>query len=107
MATGPQRPPAHTAGGGIRILVDVLAFACELAMLALLVVSGWSLGDGGLLGIALAVLYPAVAVLVWARWIAPTATRRLPDPWRFVVQVVLFGLTSAAAAASGRLVLGV
>jgi hypothetical protein len=107
MPRGPDRAATPPAAGGVRLFVDLLAFACELAMLVLLAISGWSLGGGGLLGIALAVLYPALAILVWTVLIAPTAARRLRDPTRFVVQVILFGLTAAATAASGRVVLGV
>jgi hypothetical protein len=85
-----------------RALTDLVAFACELAMLVLLGVSGWGMGNGGLLGIALALCCPALAVLIWTVWIAPRAGRRLADPWRFVVQVVLFGATAAAAVAADK-----
>jgi hypothetical protein len=107
MASAPKRAVGTAGAGPAGMVVDLVAFACELAMLVLLVIAGWSLGDGGLLGIALAVLYPALAIVVWAVWIAPNAARRLPDPWRFAVQFALFAATAAATAAAGRSALGV
>lgn len=92
--------------GGARLGIELLCLLCELAMLALLVISGWSLGNGGLFGIALAVFYPALAVLIWSVWLAPKSRDRLRDPWRFVVQALLFAATGAATALSGRIVLG-
>lgn len=91
----------------MRVLVDVVCFLVELAMLALLTVSGWSLGDGGLIGIALAVLYPALAVVVWALFVARTAEKRLRQPWRLLLQLVLFAATTAATIAAGDRWLGI
>ena len=36
-----------------------------------------------------------MAALVWGRWVAPRASRRLPDPARLVLEVSLFGATLA------------
>jgi len=107
MASAQKRGARPAGAGPAGVVVDLVAFACEIWMLVLLAISGWALGDGGLLGIALGVLYPALAILVWATWIAPTAARRLADPWRFVVQIALFAATATATAASGRVALAV
>lgn len=84
-----------------------LAFGCELAMLVVLGVAGWGLGNGGLMGIAFMIFYPALAILIWSVWMAPRSVRRLADPWRLVAQVALFAGTAALAAAGGHPILGI
>ena len=65
-------------------------FLAELGMLVCLGVGGWQRG-GTLLGSAvLGVVLPIVAAGSWARWIAPRAPRRLRDPARLGVEVMLF-----------------
>jgi hypothetical protein len=81
--------------------VSTLAFVCELFMVALLVFAGASLGSS-LVSIALAVVLPVLAVLIWARWLAPTSRHRLRDPARFVAQVVLFVAVGALVALAGK-----
>lgn len=103
---GPRRPD-YRALDAFRALVDVLCFVAELAMLALLAASGWRLGDGGLIGIALAVLYPALVVVLWSIYIARTAEKRLRQPWRLAVQLLLIAGTTAAAIAGDLMVLGI
>jgi hypothetical protein len=106
---GRARPRRAVDGGwtAVGAGIDVLAFVCELAMLAVLALSGWDLGSGGLLSVSLAVFYPALALLLWAVWLAPRASRRLPDPWRLVAQLALFGGSGAFVATAGHVVLGV
>jgi hypothetical protein len=96
-------PPASPVG----VAVDAVCFLGELGMLVILAIGGWSLGNGGLLGICMAVLYPALAILVWAVWLAPRSQDRLDDPARFVVQVLLFGATGTVSALAGHLLIGV
>jgi hypothetical protein len=68
----------------------VIRFLAELGMLACLGVGGWQLGHSLLASIALGVGLVLVATLIWARWIAPRAPRRLRDPARLGVEVSLF-----------------
>ena len=68
-------------------------FACELAALAAFVWWGWPV-----VGIVAAV---AVGV-VWGAFIAPKARRRLRDPLRLAVELVIFGLAVAALVAVGH-----
>ncbi|MGF0115364.1 DUF2568 domain-containing protein [Promicromonospora sp. Marseille-Q5078] len=100
----PTRPTPPGAVGP----ADLLAFLCELALLALLAVAGWRLGSGTgggaagvVAGLVLLLALPAVAVTVWGRWLARTTAHRLPQPWRLTVQVVLFAAAGALAAAAG------
>jgi uncharacterized membrane protein YfcA len=75
-----------------------LRFACELTALAAFVWWGWPL-----LGVAIAV---AVAVF-WGAFIGPKSARRLPDPWRFGSELVIFAGATAAFLAVDQPVLAV
>lgn len=81
--------------------LDALAFVCELAMVVLLVFAGHGF-TGGWLGWAIGAFLAAVAISIWAQWMAPNSARRLENPTRFTVQVMLF-LTVALYAAGGGL----
>jgi hypothetical protein len=90
-------PPTKPEDVGI---LDALAFVCELAMLVLLVLAGHGLADGWR-GWALGAFLAFVAIGIWAQWMAPTSVRRLENPTRFVVQVMLFLTVALYAAAAG------
>jgi uncharacterized protein DUF2568 len=73
-----------------------LRFVLELCMLVALGI--WGFSENIVLGIAA----PLAAALVWGLWIAPKANRRLRDPVRLAVELVLFGAAGAALAAAGH-----
>ncbi len=82
--------------------IDMVAFVCEVATFVLLVVAVNALIDGGrswLISIPVAI----ALALVWARWIAPTAERRLDDPHRYFAQAAIFLAVGAAAVIAGLL----
>jgi hypothetical protein len=81
---------------------DLLAFVCELLMLVLLVAAGHGLANGWH-GWALGIFLAFVAIGIWSQWMAPRSARRLENPRRYVVQVMLF-LTIALYAAAGGLI---
>jgi hypothetical protein len=77
-------------------------FVAELGMLAGLAVIGWHAGTGRAgsgLGVVLALALPLVAATVWGLWVAPRSRRRVADPGRFVVELVLFGAAVAGLVA--------
>ena len=74
-------------------LLDAVAFAAELAMLAGLVVGGWALGDGWPVSLAVAVVLTVVVAAIWGRWCAPRAAHRLRRPLRWTVKSALFVAT--------------
>jgi len=82
----PDRPRV-SAGMGLLLGIRLLA---ELGLLAALAWAGWHLVDGTLPSLLLAALLPALAVLVWALWVAPRAPHRLGDPARAGAEGVLF-----------------
>ncbi|NUT52955.1 MAG: YrdB family protein [Saccharothrix sp.] len=71
-------------------MVLTARFLTELALLVALGVTGAHLGGGVVLGTAFAVLLPVAAAVLWGLFIGPKARRRLPEPARFGVEVVLF-----------------
>jgi uncharacterized protein DUF2568 len=71
-----------------------LRFVLELCMLVALGIWGFSEN------FVLAVAAPLAAAVVWGLWIAPKATRRLRDPVRLALELLLFGAAGAALAAA-------
>lgn len=76
----------------------VLRFLLELAMLAALLIWGFRVVEPIWMKMLLGLAAPALAVLVWGAYIAPRAPRRLPDPGRIAVEILLFALATVALA---------
>ena len=70
-------------------------FLTELALLAVLAVVVAGLTAAWRCGFRWPRSAVVAAATIWGLWIAPRAQRRLPDPWRLVVEIVLFGLATA------------
>ena len=87
----------------LRPAVLGVRFLSELALLAVLAILGANAGLGTTADVALAVLAPVAAAVIWGIGIAPRARRRWPDPWRFGAEVVLFLAAAAGLAAEGWL----
>ncbi len=66
-----------------------LRFACELA--ALVAVGWW----GWIVSPVLVVALPLLVAVVWGAFVAPRARRRLPDPGRFALEIVIFAAATA------------
>ena len=73
-----------------------LRFVLELCMLVALGI--WGFSENIVLGVAA----PLAAAVVWGLWIAPKATRRLRDPARLALELLLFGAAGAALAVAGH-----
>ncbi|GAA1025957.1 MULTISPECIES: YrdB family protein [Amycolatopsis] len=87
--------------------VLVIRFLTELALLAGLAVAGARLGGNVFLDILAAVLWPALAAVIWGLVIAPQAKRRSPEPTRFFLEFGLFAVAALGLIASGLLVAGI
>lgn len=75
-------------------------FATELCLLGAAAVAGTRLVEGAA-GWALAIVLAVAVGAVWGVAIAPKAGRRLADPARLVVEVVLFASIGILLAATG------
>src|SRR5215469_322659 len=84
--------------------VLAIRFGTELALLAVLVILGLNAGIATADRIVLAVACPVVAAIIWGIAIAPQARRRLADPLRFAVEVVLFGASATGLGVEGSVI---
>ncbi len=99
-----ERAPELRGIAGFVLTVRLLT---ELALVAGLAVAGARLGDGVVFGVVDAILLPLVAIALWSLFIAPKARRRLGEPTRIIVEVVLFAGAGVALALSGWVVVGI
>jgi hypothetical protein len=83
-------------------LLQVAVFLDELALLAVLALAGAGLADATAARIALAVLLPLAAAVVWGLRLAPRAKARLPYPKRLVAKLALTAVASALLVAADR-----
>ena len=79
---------------------DGLRFFLELGTLAAVAYWGWWEAHG-VLRWALAVAAPGGVAVVWGRWLAPKSVRRVGDPRRLVLEILIFGSAVAALARVG------
>lgn len=84
-----------------------LRFLTELALIAAAAVAAADLVDGRPLSIAAAVVGASLVVLVWAAVVAPRARRRLADPWRLVLELIMFLASAAGLAHAGHPIVAV
>jgi hypothetical protein len=84
-----------------------LSFLLEIAALVALGYWGFHAGNTLMVQVALGIGAPAVMVVVWGIFLAPTSKRRLPNPARLVLMVVIFGAAAAALVLAGLPVLAV
>jgi Protein of unknown function (DUF2568) len=91
VAPSPSGMPGPLVGGLLAV-----RFVSELALLA---ATAWAAGarmhspaPAALVGAATALVVAAV----WGLWIAPASGRRLPDPGRLAIEVVLFAGVAVA-----------
>ena len=84
----------------VQSIASVARFVLELVLLAAVGSFGFSFGGaaGWILGIGL----PAIVIAIWGIFVAPRAARRLVDPARLVLELVLFALAMGALAAVGQ-----
>jgi hypothetical protein len=71
-------------------------FACEIAALVAVAWCGWEITP------VLGFVFPALVAGAWGAFIAPKARRRLPDPGRFALELVVFAAATAAFVSVGQ-----
>jgi hypothetical protein len=85
----------------------VIRFLLELCMLATFAYWGSRATDGTAANVAIAIVAPVAAVAVWGVFMAPRSKNRLAERHRIPLEIVLFGLATAALSAAGRLGLAI
>ena len=83
-----------------------LQFLLELAVLAALAYWGSATGGSTSPQVALAIMAPLLAAVVWGIFGSPKAPLHLRGVWRILLQVLFFGSAAAALAARGHVVIG-
>jgi hypothetical protein len=78
--------------------VATVRFACEIAAVVAVVWWGWPVWG---------VVAGVCVVAVWGLWVAPKSARRLSDPARLVVELVIFALAAVGYAAVGQVALAI
>jgi Protein of unknown function (DUF2568) len=77
-------------------------FVIELCMLAAFAYWGSRATDTTATNVALAVVAPLAAIAIWGVWMARRSKSRLPERRRIPIEIVLFGLATAALAQAGQ-----
>ncbi len=80
----------------------VVRFVVELCLLAAVSYGGFQLDGGWPVRMAAGIGAPLLVAGVWGLFVAPKAWRRLPEPWRLGLEIILFGWGVAALAAAER-----
>jgi hypothetical protein len=83
-------------------VVLALQFFLELCALIALGYWGFKTGQGLITKIGLGLGAPLLFAVVWGVSMAPRAAVRVPDPWRLILELVLFGTAATALYVSGR-----
>jgi hypothetical protein len=86
----------------LRIINMMVRFVLELCLLAAVAYWGFQLAGGWPIRLAAGIGAPLLVATVWGLLIAPKAKRRLAEPWRFLCELVLFGLGAAALVMAAR-----
>jgi hypothetical protein len=89
----------------MRQLNLVFRFVLELVVLVALFLWGVSVSDELIVQVILGLGAPALAMAVWGLFVAPRASRRLPDPQRLALEIVVFGAGVLAFLARGDVLL--
>jgi hypothetical protein len=97
-----MEPPVAGRRTGWVVVLQGVQFLGELALVA---GAGWLgalLGNGGWRSAVLAVVGVTAVVVLWAVLMAPRSSRRLPDPARLLVELVLYLGTGISLAQLGH-----
>lgn len=84
-----------------------VAFLLELCMLGALAYWGFRASDNGLVKIVLGLGTPLLAIVIWARFMAPQSKTRLTGWSYLLLKFVLFGAAALGLVAAGQLTLAI
>ncbi|AIE60102.1 YrdB family protein [Bacillus methanolicus] len=86
----------------IKSLNLALRFVLELCALAALTYWGYRAGTGSITKIGLGAGIPLFTAIIWATFGAPGSSMELPEPLRFVLEFIIFGMAAVSIIASGH-----
>ena len=79
-----------------------LRFVLELCLLGALCYWGFHVGNGTIAKVVLGIGAPVLIAVVWGTFMSPQARVRLSRPLHLAMEVVLFGLGTAALLVTGH-----
>ena len=91
----------------MRALNLAFRFILEMVALVALLIWGFSLSDQLIVQLLLGLGTPALAMTIWGTFVSPKAPRRLDDPVRVGLELVVFGAGALAFVGAGFLIPGV
>ena len=91
----------------MRAINLALRFVLEVAVLAGLFLFGIRATGELIVDLVLGIGLPVAVGAIWGTFVSPKAPRRLDDPVRLVVEVVIFGLGAVVWVAADALIVGV
>jgi hypothetical protein len=103
MTTPEPASPARTLPGGLTVVVLALRFGTELALVG---GAAWAASTRPrvvVVAVAAGILAALAVAAVWGVAIAPNSRRRLADPLRLVLEILLFLVVAGGLAAVGHL----
>ncbi|HYJ75738.1 MAG TPA: DUF2568 domain-containing protein [Kineosporiaceae bacterium] len=104
MTTPEPASPARTLPGGLTVVVLALRFGTELALVG---GAAWAAASTRprvvVVAVAAGILAALAVAAVWGVAIAPNSRRRLADPLRLALEIVLFLVVAGGLAAVGHL----
>jgi hypothetical protein len=77
-------------------------FLLELCILVILGYWGFKTGGTIFMKVLLGLGSPVLFALVWGTFLAPKSSRRLDEPWLFMLELIVFGLTCWALYSTGK-----
>lgn len=86
----------------IKALNLLVRFLLELCILIIFGYWGFKTGNQGLSKALLGIGTPMLFAIIWGTLLAPKATLRMPQPWLFLLELVIFGLTAWALNSTGK-----
>ena len=84
-----------------------IRFVLELCLLAAVGYWGIQLDSSWLIRVVAGIGLPLLVAVIWGTFTSPKAPYLLQEPWRFGLEIVLFGLGAAAWLAAGQVTLGI
>lgn len=84
-----------------------LRFILELCLLAAVGYWGFQLDESWPIQIGTGIGVPLLVAVIWGTFTSPKAPYLLQEPWRFGLEIVLFGLGAAALLATNHTTLGI
>ena len=86
-----------------KIINLLVRFLLELCILAIFGYWGFITGSNTFMKFLLGLGAPILFAMVWGNFLAPKSPMRLHEPWLFLLELVVFGLTCLALYSIGKI----